>query len=62
MKDQLDRKREIKKQKQKNKRSKKVCQKRKLKFQGYKNCLEEPPVENKISYLEKNKIDVDSHS
>ena len=39
-----------------------MCQKRKLKFQGYKNSLEAPPVENKISYLEKNKIDVDSHS
>ena len=53
---------EIKKQKQNNESSKKVCQKRKLKFQGYKNCLEAPPVENKISHLEKNKIDVGSHS
>ena len=34
--------------------------KRKLKFQDYKNCLEANELENKINYLEKNKIDVDS--
>ena len=29
---------------------------KKLKFQNYKNCLESTQLENKISYLEKNKI------
>ena len=34
--------------------------KRQLKFQDYKNCLEAAQIENKISHLEQNKIDVDS--
>ena len=39
---------------------KKCFIKRKLKFQNYKNCLEETQVKNKINYLEKNKISVDN--
>ena len=34
--------------------------KRNLKFQDHKNCLEETQLENKINYIEKNKIEVDS--
>ena len=34
--------------------------KRKLRFEVYKNCIEEAQIENKIKRLEKNKIDVDS--
>ena len=34
--------------------------KRKLKFENYKNCLEATQLENKINYLEKNKIDINS--
>ena len=34
--------------------------KRKLKFENYKNCLEATQLENKINYIEKNKIDIDS--
>ena len=33
--------------------------KRKLKFENYENCLEATQLENKINYLEKNKIDID---
>ena len=33
--------------------------KRKLKFENYKNCLEATQLENKINYLEKNKIVID---
>ena len=33
--------------------------KRKLKFENYENCLEVTQLENKINYLEKNKIDID---
>ena len=33
---------------------------RKFKFENYKNCLETTQLENKISYLEKNKIHIDS--
>ena len=40
-------------------RHKKVCHKRKLKFENYKNCLEATQLENK-SYLEKHKINIDS--
>ena len=29
------------------------------KFENYKNCLESTQLENKINYLEKNKIDID---
>ena len=38
---------------------KKWIKKRKLKFQDHKNCLEAAQIENKINYLEKDKIDVD---
>ena len=34
--------------------------KRKLEFEDYKNYLEATQLENKINYLEKNKLDVDS--
>ena len=44
----------------KAKGTKKCIIKRKLKFESYKNCLEAARIENKINYLEKNKIDVDS--
>ena len=40
--------------------SKKCTIKRKLKFTDYKICLEAPQIENKISHLEKIKIDADS--
>ena len=46
----------IKKQK---KKKKKGVMKRKLKSENYKNCLEATQLENKINYLEKNKIDID---
>ena len=39
---------------------KKYIIKRKLRFEVYKNCIEEAQIENKIKRLEKNKIDVDS--
>ena len=32
--------------------------KRKLKFEDFKKCLEGAQIENKMNYLEKNKIDV----
>ena len=35
-------------------------QKRKLKFEDYKNCIEATELENKINYLEKDKIETDS--
>ena len=44
----------------KAKSTKKCVIKRKLKFQNYKNCLEATQLENKINYLEKNKIDIDN--
>ena len=44
----------------KGKGTKKCDIKRKLKFENYKNCLEVTQINNKINYLEKNKIDVDS--
>ena len=34
--------------------------KRKLKFENFKVCLEATHLENKINYLEKNKINIDS--
>ena len=40
--------------------SKQSVIKRKLKFENYKNCLDAPRLENKIKYLEKNKIKIDS--
>ena len=39
---------------------KKCVLKRKLKIVKYKNCLEATQHENKINYLEKNKINTDS--
>ena len=43
----------------KQKAQKSVTQKKKIKFQNYKNCLETAQIENKINHLEKNRIDVD---
>ena len=31
-----------------------------IKFENYKNCLEATQLDNKIKYLEKNKINIDS--
>ena len=39
---------------------KKVCHKRRLKFENYKNYLEATQLQNKINYLEQNEIDIDS--
>ena len=39
---------------------KKLVIKRKLKFENYKNCLEATQLVNKINYLEKRKIDINS--
>ena len=36
-----------------------MCHK-KLKFQNYKNCLEENQFDNKINYLDKNEFNIDS--
>ena len=44
----------------KAKGTKKCVIKRKLKFENYKNCVEATQLENKINYLEKNKIDINS--
>ena len=44
----------------KAKSTKKTAIKRKIKFENYKNCLEVTQLENEISYLEKNKTDIDS--
>ena len=44
----------------KAKGTKKCVIKRKLKFENYKNCLEATQLDNKIKYLEKNKINIDS--
>ena len=44
----------------KSKGTKKFLIKRKLKFQHYKSGLETTQLENKIKYLNKDKIDVDS--
>ena len=39
----------------------KMCvMKKKLKFENYKNCLEATQLENKIKYLEKNTMNIDS--
>ena len=40
----------------KQKIQKKVCMKRKLKFQDYKNCLEAAQIENKINHQKKIKL------
>ena len=45
---------------EKAKGTKKCVIKRKLKFENYKNCLEETQLENEIYYLEKNKINIES--
>ena len=37
-----------------------MCHKESLKFENYKNCLDATQIENKINYLEKNKIYIDS--
>ena len=34
--------------------------KKNLKLENYKNCLEAAQLENKISYIEKNKTNIDS--
>ena len=44
----------------KAKGTKKCIMKRKLKFQGYKNCLETSQIENKTNCFKKYKINVDS--
>ena len=44
----------------KTKDTKKCPIKGKLKFENYKNCLEGTQPENKINYLEKNNINIDS--
>ena len=43
----------------KNQKAQKSVIKRKLKFENYKNCLEATRLENKMDYLEKNKIEKD---
>ena len=40
--------------------TKKCVIKRKLKFENYKHCLQAAQLQNKIKYLEKNKIDTDN--
>ena len=45
---------------EKAKGKKKCVIKRKLNFKGYKYCLEETQLENKLNQLQKNKFDVDS--
>ena len=42
----------------KAKHTKKCVLKRKLKFKSYKNCLETTQLQNKVNYLEKNKIKI----
>ena len=42
----------------KAKGTKKCVIKRKFKFENYKNCLEGTQIDNKIKYLEKNKISI----
>ena len=44
----------------KAKSTKKCVIQRKRKFENYKNCLEATQVHNKINYLEKNEISIDS--
>ena len=44
----------------KSKRYKKVFHKKTLKFEKYKNCLEATQLENKISYFEENKININN--
>ena len=51
---------EEKKTSKKTTTTKKCAIRKKRKFKDYKNCLEATQLENKISHLERNKIDVDS--
>ena len=44
----------------KEKGAKKCVIKRKLKFENYENCLGATKLENKVNYLEKHKINLDS--
>ena len=44
----------------KAKGTKKCVIRRKLKFQNYKNCIEATQLHNKVNYLEKNEMNVDS--
>ena len=44
----------------KAKGTKKCVIKRQLEFNNYKNCLDANQINNKIKYLEKNKINIDS--
>ena len=44
----------------KGKDTKKCVTKRKIKFENYKNCLETTQLDEKINYLEKNEINIDS--
>ena len=44
----------------KAKGTRKCIIKRKLKLDNFKNCLEATQIDNKIKYLEKNKINIDS--
>ena len=44
----------------KAKNTKKFAIKRKFKFQNYKNCLKATQLDNKIKYLEKNRVSIDS--
>ena len=38
-----------------------MCRKKKLKnFENYQNCFEAIQLDNKVKYLEKNKINIDS--
>ena len=46
--------------KKKAKDTKTCVIKTKLKFENYKNCLEATKLDNKINYLKKNEIDIDS--
>ena len=43
----------------KAKSTKRCIIKRKPKFDNYRNCLEATQIENKVSYLEKNEINID---
>ena len=42
----------------KQKAQKSVTSKKILKFESYKNCLEATQLDNRINYLEKNKINI----
>ena len=39
---------------------KQMAQKRKLKRENYKNCLEKTQLESKINHLEKHNVNIDS--